>query len=94
MKIKLTRTITEEVELDVEFPFFRRCDNVYYAIYSQEKGIKLCKDNAFRSWTVNVMSEYEIKDKILHDESNLMFGYVEISENLFNSVKQEFLDRL
>ena len=94
MKVTLERTVTETFEIEVEFPFFRREDNVTYAIYSLTHGVKIIRDNFFNTWQVSTMSNYEIKDKILNDEHNLEFTHSEISEKKFNEIKTKFLNCL
>lgn len=94
MKIKLARTSVEEVEVDVEFPFFRKDNDIYYAIYSPEKGVSIERLVFLDRFIVKTIPKVNVDFYILNDKLNLEMGYESITEDEFILVRKEFLDRL
>lgn len=94
MKVTLNKDISQPVEFDVEFPFFRKDSNVYYAIYSLEHGIEINHNEFHNTYKVYTMNKFDIAYEIRNDEWNLEITREKISENEFNEIKEYFLDRL
>lgn len=94
MKVTLNKDISQPLVIDVEFPFFRKDSNIFYGIYSLNKGVKIFYNLFHNTYQASTMSSFEIQSSILNDKANLEFIHVEITEEEFNKTKQDFLNRL
>lgn len=80
MKIKVQKTTVENVELEVEIPFYKKSLCHFFKVYSEEKAIKVCSLEGYEEIGIVGIST------ALHDTIDC--DHVEFQEKYNNVIKK------